>query len=257
MKKSKGQFDEMIRHIKKSTNSVHLCQDHHVIKSNHQNLNNLICLANQFYMVIDIPSTKVEVISSNFKNIFGWRENQITRLDIENLIHPNDVTMVFKVSEEVVKIIYGNLELMQPFYSVFSIDFRMKSISNKYYRLLAQCCLYSKNVASETFQLLILFTDITQIKLNDRIEFDYTNHGDKVVVVFPTPHWNDLSNMFTHRELEIITLLSKGKNSKEIGKLLRISHHTVDTQRRNMLAKSKLKNTAELVSFCLENKILG
>ncbi len=37
---------------------------------------------------------------------------------------------------------------------------------------------------------------------------------------------------FTKREIDIINLITKGLSSKEIGKKLSISHHTVDTHRR-------------------------
>ncbi|PWD99249.1 hypothetical protein DDZ16_11690 [Marinilabilia rubra] len=41
-----------------------------------------------------------------------------------------------------------------------------------------------------------------------------------------------------------------------IGQILNISRHTVDIHRRNMLAKSRLCNTAELIAFSNENRLL-
>ena len=48
----------------------------------------------------------------------------------------------------------------------------------------------------------------------------------------------------TSREKEILQLVAKGKTSKEIGELLHISKHTVDTHRRKILEKTGNKSTA-------------
>ena len=49
------------------------------------------------------------------------------------------------------------------------------------------------------------------------------------------------------REREILQLLSQGLSSREISQNLFISSHTVDTHRRNMIKKTGVRNTVELV----------
>ena len=49
------------------------------------------------------------------------------------------------------------------------------------------------------------------------------------------------------REQEIVDHLKDGLTTKEIAELLFLSHHTVDTHRRNILKKSQVKNTAQLI----------
>jgi len=61
----------------------------------------------------------------------------------------------------------------------------------------------------------------------------------------------------TVREIEIIKLVAEGKSAKEIADQLFLSLHTVDTHRRNILTKLKLKNIADLVRFAFENHVLG
>lgn len=58
------------------------------------------------------------------------------------------------------------------------------------------------------------------------------------------------------REIEIIKLLSKGFTSNEIAEKLFISEHTVKTHRKNILRKTDLKNTSQLMQFAINNKIL-
>jgi DNA-binding CsgD family transcriptional regulator len=59
-----------------------------------------------------------------------------------------------------------------------------------------------------------------------------------------------LSDILTDREKEMVRLLAQGKESKEIGKLLFVSPHTVDNHRRNMIAKIGVKDTTGLVQIC-------
>ncbi len=51
------------------------------------------------------------------------------------------------------------------------------------------------------------------------------------------------------RELEIIELLTKGFNSRDIGNFLFVSEHTIKTQRKNLLKKYDVASTYELIAL--------
>lgn len=55
---------------------------------------------------------------------------------------------------------------------------------------------------------------------------------------------------FTKREQQILRLVSNGKTSKEIGLILNISIHTVNTHRRKALKKAGVKNSIALLNKC-------
>jgi DNA-binding CsgD family transcriptional regulator len=57
-------------------------------------------------------------------------------------------------------------------------------------------------------------------------------------------------DILTDREKEVVSLLAKGKESKEIGKILYLSSHTIDNHRRNMLSKTGIKDTTGLIHIC-------
>ena len=57
----------------------------------------------------------------------------------------------------------------------------------------------------------------------------------------------------THREKEILKLISLGKEIKEISDDLNISAETVKTHRKNMLKKSVARNMFELVAIYSRN----
>ena len=51
----------------------------------------------------------------------------------------------------------------------------------------------------------------------------------------------------TVKEKEVLSLIAVGLTTKEIAGRLNISHHTVETHRKNLLRKCQAKNSAELV----------
>jgi len=66
----------------------------------------------------------------------------------------------------------------------------------------------------------------------------------------------DNEKKLTPRELEIIRLIAEGLTNHEIAGKLFLSNVTVDTHRKNMLAKLHLKNTASLVKYAADHNLL-
>lgn len=63
---------------------------------------------------------------------------------------------------------------------------------------------------------------------------------------------------FTSKEKEVLYLISIGLTTKEIASRLNISHHTVETHRKNLLRKSEAKNSAQLIQKAFaQQMILG
>lgn len=60
----------------------------------------------------------------------------------------------------------------------------------------------------------------------------------------------------TVREIEIIRHIADGMTNHEIAEKLFLSNTTVDTHRKNILAKLALKNTASLVKYAADNHLL-
>lgn len=69
-------------------------------------------------------------------------------------------------------------------------------------------------------------------------------------------HTTEVEKHLTAREVEIIRYIADGLTNHEIADRLFLSTVTVDTHRKNMLAKLQLKNTATLVKYAAEHKLL-
>ena len=70
--------------------------------------------------------------------------------------------------------------------------------------------------------------------------------------VHKTGRSNGAAAPLTTREIEVLTLLSEGKSSKEIAELLFISAMTVQNHRANIKKKLKFRKNADLVKYAIE-----
>jgi DNA-binding NarL/FixJ family response regulator len=73
---------------------------------------------------------------------------------------------------------------------------------------------------------------------------------------FVSPNEEIASYKLGEREIEIIKLLAKGLGTNEIAEQLFISKHTVSTHRKNILNKTGVNNTTQLIQFAHENNII-
>lgn len=60
----------------------------------------------------------------------------------------------------------------------------------------------------------------------------------------------------TAREIEIIKLIAKEFNSRQIAEILFISERTVETHRKNILRKTGANNLAGLIMYAFQNRII-
>ncbi len=63
-------------------------------------------------------------------------------------------------------------------------------------------------------------------------------------------------SQLSERELEVLAHIATGETNKKIGDKLCISGRTVETHRRNILEKLAVKNTAEMIRYAIENRIV-
>lgn len=64
-------------------------------------------------------------------------------------------------------------------------------------------------------------------------------------------------NILTKRELEVLDLIIKGYNNREIGDNIFLSDRTVETHRRSIALKLGARNSAHLVYISMEMGLLG
>ena len=60
----------------------------------------------------------------------------------------------------------------------------------------------------------------------------------------------------SRREREVLGLIAEGYTNPEIAEKLFVSQFTVDSHRKNLIAKLNVKNTATLIRFAVEHKLV-
>jgi len=102
-----------------------------------------------------------------------------------------------------------------------------------------------KAIRNAAFDFLLKPVDIDELKV--AIERFRVEQKEKQKIIVPEKL--KVKYLLTEREIEIIKLLLEGKSSQEISEILFISKHTVDTHRRNILEKTGLKSSNELLKL--------
>jgi DNA-binding NarL/FixJ family response regulator len=71
-----------------------------------------------------------------------------------------------------------------------------------------------------------------------------------------TLHQQQKEPVLSKREKEVLRLIADGHSNTEIGRRLFISSDTVDSHRKNLYAKLKVNNMAQLMRMVIEHKLL-
>ena len=66
----------------------------------------------------------------------------------------------------------------------------------------------------------------------------------------------DVYDLLTPREREILQLVAEGKSNKDVANLLNLSVYTVETHRSNIMQKLNLKGIPELILFAVRKGII-
>ncbi|WP_242918505.1 response regulator transcription factor [Pontibacter liquoris] len=61
----------------------------------------------------------------------------------------------------------------------------------------------------------------------------------------------------SRREIEVLTLIAEGFTNAEIADKLFTSKRTIETHRQNILEKTQAKNSANLIKYAIEHKIIA
>lgn len=63
--------------------------------------------------------------------------------------------------------------------------------------------------------------------------------------------------IISERENEIITLIAEGQTNQQIAETLFLSNHTINTHRKNIMAKLGVKNTAGIVMYAVKTNLVS
>jgi DNA-binding NarL/FixJ family response regulator len=212
---------------------IHLADDHQIL------IHGLSSLLQT------IPNFEVVGFSLNGTNLFDevtQNKTDVLILDI-NMPQKDGIAVIKEFAEKgfpckvIILSSYDDLKLIKEI---------MKLGASSY--LTKQCA--GENIV-EAIQAVYRGEEYFSETLREKIFNNVTKDNPKLNKINPT-----INSLLTGRELEIITLISLEYSGKEISEQLYISVNTVETHRKNIMKKLKLKNIISLVKYAINNNLI-
>ena len=80
--------------------------------------------------------------------------------------------------------------------------------------------------------------------------------AEKLIGELDVTNEKPLHSALSDREFQVLCLMASGKTSGEIAEELFLSVKTISTYRARILEKLRLKNTAELINYAIQNQLV-
>ena len=162
-------------------------------------------------------------------------------LNIENLVHPDDLEVVKRIDKKVWKFLNTLPEEEKLTYKYI---YEMRVLDRgKYVRMIYQTRLLA--FKDDNFLAMGMIDLAPEQSANSSVRFQIKNCLTDEVVPFTIETATDV--LLTPREREILALAKEGMFSKEISEKLNISIHTVNRHRQNILEKLQVDNIIEAI----------
>ena len=162
-------------------------------------------------------------------------------LNIENLVHPDDLEVVKRIDKKVWEFLDTLPEEEKLAYKYI---YEMRVLDRgKYVRMIYQTRLLV--FKDDNFLAMGMIDLAPEQSANTSVRFQIKNCLTDEVVPFVIESATDV--LLTPREREILALAKEGMFSKEISEKLNISIHTVNRHRQNILEKLQVDNIIEAI----------
>jgi DNA-binding CsgD family transcriptional regulator len=201
-------------------------------------------------IVVDVKRMTQKYVGVDLQNWWGWTLEEMFGEGVKSymtLIHPEDLA----IHEQISYLFFQTLEECDyrekhQLKTIFT--FRLRKANGDYVEILQLTRILELAPDGSIQTLLVLLQELSHINhipkryvhflgINQRQRlYEYQEQSQKMIeLALPTK-----------REKEIIGLLITGWESQQIADKLFVSKHTIDTHRRRILQKFRLKNTQEL-----------
>lgn len=222
-------------------------------------LADIFALGPYYYYVLNVTDSTLSNFHPDILPLHGLKEYPVHLKEIIDLIHPEDLPFVMEAEawtiETILKIGFEHQLHLKTGYC-----FRMQVAENKYELFHHQAIHTAKDENDKLIQALNIHTNISHITtINNYIATvsGISPRDDFYQKTFRIEKIEEkLGERLTKRELEILVLLTRSYTDKQIAETLCISYHTVRTHHKNILKKTKSKNSLELLKRSLENGYL-
>lgn len=222
-----------------------------------QRLLDIFHVGNYYFYFFDIKNLEFRYVSPGVKNVLGFDANEVSVPMIMSRIHPDDQP-VFLNHEAAVVDFVKTLPTEKIDKYKMSYDYRILNRDGQYVRILQQAVAMQYKDNNSLLLTMGVHTDISHLKKSNTsvLSFIGLEGEPSYIDVKAKEIYKPSGEVFTKREKEVLYYVLKGEQSQAIAKKMFISKHTVDTHRKNILAKTDTKNTIELAMKIVSEGLL-
>jgi len=208
-----------------------------------------------YYYILNVTDSSLSNCSKSILKIHGLKDLPRHIGEILDLIHPDDLAFVVEAEkitiEKIKEIGYKYQTNLKTSYC-----FRMKTQKGNYELFHHQALHIKKSKEGKLLQAINIHTNIHHLSPTNNYVVLVSGIGGRTdfhqMTVDNIPLSSKIPNYLTRREIEILQLISTGHSSQEISQYLNLSVHTVNTHRKNIIKKTEVQNSTELIKNCIE-----
>lgn len=214
-----------------------------------------------YYFVFNLHPYKIEFVSDSVYAVLGIPSEEFSLELFFQTLHPEDLKKLNEKEKFVFEFLLNNVPTEDmPLYKVVYL-MRLRHTNGEYKTILHQSRTLNISKDGKIQQSICVHTDITHLGIPFDNKISFIGNGRPSYFSIDTEKEfkladNNYEKLFTRREHEILIFLSKGMDVNEIADELFLSPHTINTHKKNILQKTKCKNTAELIASCIREGII-
>ncbi|HLV39938.1 helix-turn-helix transcriptional regulator [Xanthomarina sp.] len=214
-----------------------------------------------FFCITNTQNLTFEFISKNMSSCIGLNKDTLLKEGMRHFwkrIHPEDIELWLKALNDLMVYTLEEIPAEQRHRMNYTWNYRLKNAEGVYVNIIQNTSPIELDSDMKPIIGLAHYTVLdSKIKMPITGTAKLLNENN----AYETKYFNNFSQKqltggLSHRERDVIRLLTINKSSKEIAERLNISPNTVDTHRRNILKKLNISSTGELIGMLKINKSL-
>ena len=215
-----------------------------------------------FFYIVKYPDGKYNFLGKQQQHVSGYANEEFIEKGVElflQSVHPKQIDLILHgVYPDITAFLSGLIDDQAKKSVLIQYNYQFKRKDGMYINLLEHVHVLELDKAGRP---VLVLGNVIMLQNTETLPLRLTikRFGQKEVseTVYSKVYTTLQSKQnITDREIEILGYLATGKTSKEIGRRLFISPHTVDTHRRSLLRKLDCKTVVELTNVAFQNALL-
>ena len=215
-----------------------------------------------FFYVVKYPDGKYDFLGKQQEHVSGYSNKEFKAGGVElflQCIDPEQIDFILQgVYPDILAFVSGLQDDEAKKRVLIQYNYRFKRKDGQFINLLEHVHILELDSAGRPAivmgnVIMLQNTDIQPVRLTIK---QLNGQGVSETVLSKVYSALQTEQNISTREMEILRQLALGKSSKEIGRQLFISRHTVDTHRRRLLKKTGSSSVVELTRIAFRNNLL-